>query len=207
MMHSPVREDRGSGWSPHRSTPTRQRGHGSPSRSPADGRTEPQTPGAANSRRHSPSTLQASLMAHARSNARGRSHGGNLHWRWAGGSRRTHSRGTWDLAPRAMAGKGRRCWARTGGDGLARRASSSSGSGASRVGPQLPRPRRFHAPMPADACALEGHGQQEAGEWCINAGLNTSPRPRVCVSAVQMGGWICRLGRPAPCTGVNRLLP
>ena len=30
-----------------------------------------------------------------------------------------------------------------------------------------------------DACALEGHGQQEAGESCINAGLNTSPRPRV----------------------------
>ena len=58
-----------------------------------------------------------------------------------------------------------------------------------------------------DAWALEGHGQQEAGESCINAGLNTSPRPRVCVSAVQMGGWICRLGRPAPCTGVNRLLP
>ena len=30
-----------------------------------------------------------------------------------------------------------------------------------------------------DACALAGHGQQEAGESCINAGLNTSPRPRV----------------------------
>ena len=66
---------------------------------------------------------------------------------WA--SRSPAGPGTWDLAPRAMAGKGRRCGARTGGDGLARRASSSSGSGASRAGPQLPRPRRFHAQMPA----------------------------------------------------------
>ena len=108
-------------------------------------------------------------------------------------SRSPSGPGTWDLAPRAMGGKGRRCGARTGGDGLARRASSSSGSGASRVGPQLPRPRRFHAPMPG---LWRDTVSRRPGESCINAGSNTSPGPALCVSAVQMGGWTLSTGAP-----------